>query len=600
MEQKRFLLAITISALILFGWQFLVPRTPNPQNNPESPAASPQPTAVINQQPAPVVTSPDTAAQQLIVENSNVPQRNIVVETPLYKVTFDSRGGVPTSWIIKRNKKNNQPIYSVAGSLNDARPLELIPHNQSVQPLVLPLQIVTRDEALNAVLNASNYQINGVDENSSTLAVDNQSGKRSLSFALGMNNANLEVVKTIEFAPDSYAVTINTTLKHNGANVPDAKLIIGPSIGDQGVSHYTFYSVAPEAIAVINGEVVRKTGATIHSDEKTPENFADGGRISWAGVGDTYFAMVAIPTTDVNGIQYKTRRYEHQNGDAKEERHYVTGFLPIANDNAPTILYVGPKDHTLLENFSSEFNTQFNRNIDLEKLIDYGWFASISRPLATKILSVIEYFVKITGNYGLSIILFTIALYMLFFPLKWRSSKSMKKAQKYAPRMKELQEKIKGLKPNDARLKELQKEQLRLMKEGNPLGGCLPLLIQMPFFFALFRAITISVDFRQAQFLWIPDLSAADPIHVLPILMAASLLIVQFITPAPTTDPLQRKMTLVMIPAVMLYAMWSAPAGLVVYWLTGNIVLFLQQFFINRLIKTDSDEDNSTTELATA
>jgi len=167
----------------------------------------------------------------------------------------------------------------------------------------------------------------------------------------------------------------------------------------------------------------------------------------------------------------------------------------------------------------------------------------------------------------------------------------MKKAQKMAPKMKEVQEKIKGLKQNDPRLKELQMEQLRLMKEGNPLGGCLPILIQMPFLFALFRAITISIDFRQASFLWLPDLSAADPIHLLPFLMAGSMVVLQLITPAPSADPLQRKMMAVVLPVMMLYMMWSAPAGLLVYWLVGNIVGFSQQMLINRLIKTEDDEE---------
>src|SRR5688500_10961655 len=163
----------------------------------------------------------------------------------------------------------------------------------------------------------------------------------------------------------------------------------------------------------------------------------------------------------------------------------------------------------------------------------------------------------------------------------------MKKAAKLAPKMKELQEKIKGLKQNDPRLKELQMEQLKLMKEGNPLGGCLPLLIQMPFLFALYRAITISLVFRQASFLWIPDLSAAEPylIHILPILMTGTMVILQLITPAPSADPLQRKMMAIGMPLFMLYILWSAPSGLLLYWLVGNIVGFSQQMIINRLTK---------------
>ncbi len=232
------------------------------------------------------------------------------------------------------------------------------------------------------------------------------------------------------------------------------------------------------------------------------------------------------------------------------------------------------------------------RPIDLDGLIDYGFLGWLSRPLAVPILQAITYLSNKTGSYGVAIILFTIVIYSLFFPLKWRSSKAMKKAQKLAPKMKELQEKMKGIKQNDPRMKELQMEQLRLMKEGNPLGGCLPLLIQMPFLFALYRAITISLDFRQASFLWIPDLSSAEPylIHILPILMTGTMVVLQLVTPAPSADPLQRKMMAVGMPLVMLYVLWSAPSGLVLYWLVGNIVGFTQQFLINRWTKSDDEE----------
>src|SRR4029434_4530873 len=184
-----------------------------------------------------------------------------------------------------------------------------------------------------------------------------------------------------------------------------------------------------------------------------------------------------------------------------------------------------------------------------------------------------------------AIILFTIVIYSLFFPLKWRSSKAMKKAAKMAPKMKELQEKIKGMKQNDPRLKELQMDQLRLMKEGDRVGVCVRLLIQMPFLFALYRAITISLDFRQASFLWIPDLSAAEPylIQILPILMTGTMVVLQLVTPAPSADPLQRKMMAIGMPLFMLYVLWSAPSGLVLYWLVGNIVGFLQQMIINKM-----------------
>ena len=270
----------------------------------------------------------------------------------------------------------------------------------------------------------------------------------------------------------------------------------------------------------------------------------------------------------------------------------TTAYVPIASDGSRNILYAGPKDHNLLTSASTDITGSIKRSIDLDGLIDYGYLGWISRPLAIPILQAITYLNELTGSYGVAIILFTIVIYSLFFPLKWRSSKAMKKAQKLAPKMKELQEKIKGMKQNDPRLKELQMDQLRLMKEGNPLGGCLPLLIQMPFLFALYRAITISLDFRQASFLWIPDLSAAEPylIHILPILMTGTMVVLQLVTPAPSADPLQRKMMAIGMPIFMLYILWSAPSGLVLYWLVGNIVGFSQQFLINRMTKSDDEE----------
>jgi YidC/Oxa1 family membrane protein insertase len=224
-------------------------------------------------------------------------------------------------------------------------------------------------------------------------------------------------------------------------------------------------------------------------------------------------------------------------------------------------------------------------------LIDYGFLGWLSRPIAIPLLQAITYLYHLTGSYGLAIILLTIFIYSLFFPLKWRSSKAMKQAAKLQPQMKELQEKMKGLKPNDPRLKELQMDQLRLMKEGNMLGGCLPLLIQFPFLFAIYRAITISLDFRQASFLWIPDLSAAEPyfIHILPILMTGTMVVLQLVTPTPAQDPLQKKMMAIGMPLFMLYILWTAPSGLVLYWLVGNIVGFSQQFLINRWTKSDEE-----------
>jgi YidC/Oxa1 family membrane protein insertase len=385
-------------------------------------------------------------------------------------------------------------------------------------------------------------------------------------------------------------------VKRGGEVLPKVKLTVGPSVGDQGVSHHTFYSVAPEAIAYGSGKIERHAAEAINSNKNSPDRLVLNGPVDWAGVGDTYFAMVAVPDRRTEGLEYTTVAYEYQGTGKPEKRYLITGSVPIASDGGHTIIYAGPKDHYLLTAASEQIGQRVQRPIDLEGLIDYGWLGWLSRPLAVPILKSITFLYRLTSSYGVAIILFTILVYSLFFPLKWRSSKAMKKAQKLAPKMKELQEKIKGMKQSDPRLKELQVEQLRLMKEGNPLGGCLPLLIQMPFLFALYRAITISLDFRQATFLWLPDLSSGDPYHILEILMAGTMIVLQLITPAPSADPLQRKMMAIGMPVFMLYVLWGAPSGLLLYWLVGNIVGFSQQFLINHWTKSDDDKPPSESE----
>jgi YidC/Oxa1 family membrane protein insertase len=400
----------------------------------------------------------------------------------------------------------------------------------------------------------------------------------------------LDVVKTIVLDGDSYSVDLAVTIKRRDQTIPQAQLRVGPSIGDQGVKHYSFYSVAPEVVASVGDKVARHQARAINENKNSPDHMALHGPVDWAGVGDTYFAMVAVPSKRLEGLDLQTTQYDYTGNGKTEKRFLTTAWVPIPTDGSHTVVYAGPKDHFLLTDASRNLSQVVERTIDLEGLIDYGWFSWMSRPLAVPILKSIKWLRQLTGSYGVAIILFTIVIYSLFFPLKWRSSKSMKKAQKLAPRMKELQEKIKGMKQNDPRLKELQVEQLRLMKEGNPLGGCLPLLIQMPFLFALYRAITISLDFRQATFLWLPDLSAGDPYHILEILMAATMIVLQLITPAPSADPLQRKMMAIGMPLFMLYVLWGAPSGLLLYWLVGNIVGFSQQFLINRWTKPEDDE----------
>jgi YidC/Oxa1 family membrane protein insertase len=589
MQQKRLVIALLISTAILFLWSYLVP-VKSPQPNP-SPSPSPSTQASPQQSVTPVPAQSPIAAGTPDESSTAAPRRTVLIKTPLYEAKLDSKGAEAISWIIKKNKDSGREIYSVAGDKNHHVPLELIsPQGLRREPREVPLQLVTGDAAVDTILASTNYSIDGLEPGTGDAEFALGAGeKKRITFLFNDKGTGLDVAKTMVLDGNSYSVDLEVTIKRGDKIVPQAKIRIGPSIGDQGVKHYSFYSVAPETVASIGDKVERHQAHSINENKNSPDHLALAGLLDWAGVGDTYFAMVAVPSKRLEGLELQTTQFDYSGNGKPEKRYLITAWVPIPTDGSRTVLYVGPKDHFLLTEASKNLSQVVGRNIDLEGLIDYGWFSWMSRPLAVPILISIRWLSRLTGSYGVAIILFTIVIYSLFFPLKWRSSKSMKKAQKLAPRMKELQEKIKGMKQNDPRLKELQVEQLRLMKEGNPLGGCLPLLIQMPFLFALYRAITISLDFRQATFLWLPDLSTGDPYHILEFLMAGTMIVLQLITPAPSADPLQRKMMAVGMPLFMLYVLWGAPSGLLLYWLVGNIVGFSQQFLINKWTQPDDD-----------
>jgi len=625
-QQQRFIVALAASAAVLILWSVLFPPAKQPQpngnaNNPAvtqgSPSPTSQATASATATPAQVAQAPSPTPGPT---PDTVPARKVRITTPLYETSFDTRGAVATSWIVKKVKRSDgtwRELYSAGSTKDQKKPLELIatpPAAVAPEQLFRPFQIVTNDATLNSVLANRNFKIYGASSESGDTIIDVPSGSKQIEFTIHDDATGLDVSKRLTFYADRYIAEVELKLTRNNQPVPQAQLVIGPNIGDQGIDHYTFYSFAPEGVAVLNGVVRRVNALEVHSDRvstgainsilewigiktvvpKPPDHEPIDGTVQWAGIDDTYFGMIAVPTKPTTGLEYRTTPYQHKVNGKDEQRFLITGLVPVSTDGTKTEIYTGPKDHRLLAAGSTEIKELGGPQVDLGEAINFGFLGGMRRFLAVPILFAIDRLQRITGSYGVAIMLFTIFIYSLFFPLKWQSSRKMKKAQKYAPRMKELQEKLKGMKSTDPRMKELQMEQLRLMKEANPLGGCLPLLIQMPFLFALYSAITISIDFRQASFLWIPDLSGPEPyifafIRILPLLFASSMIILQLMTPAPTADPMQRKMMAVGMPLMMLYILWSAPAGLLIYWLVGNIVGFLQQFIINRMTKSEDE-----------
>jgi len=603
--QFRFILAATLSMAVLFGWQYFF--APKPPINDNSNTAQTSATATPTMQPIQTQTQPSA----IETTPDSLPNKEITIKTPLYQVKLDSKGALATSWILLKNVSNKNPdgklLFADGSNKENEKPLELVsPEALKRNPRELPFRLATGDQNLDAYLNQRNYQVSANQEN-----VELGAGQTTkIDFVLRDEANGVEVTKSFNFSADNYITDLNVRLTKNGQVVPNTKLLIGASIGDQGIPHHNYYHIEPEAVAFVNGKVERHLGTGLVTGEKIEGNLAINGDVDWAGVGDTYFAMTAIPSQKTNGLEYHASKYEVETAPfydgiiswvtrretVKETRHLITAYVPILADGSTTKIYTGTKDYFTLADYNQILTNTVGRPIDIEDLVNYGWFRFLTKPLAVPILYSLNFLYNVTSNYGTAIIIFTLLFYSLLFPLRWYQSKSFKKAAANAPKMKELQDRLKemqkkGIAAEDPRMRELQMEQLKMTKDALPIGGCLPMLLQFPLLIALYVAVTISLGFRQASFLWLPDLSAGDPFHFLEFLFAGSMILSMKFTPqAAAITPeqqMQQKMMTYLMPVMMLWIMWSAPAGLLIYWLFGNIVSFVQQIVINRMNKTD-------------
>lgn len=595
--------------VVLFGWSyFMAPTKPVPDANSNTAAVTDANTA----QPQPAPAAPAAVPQPAAATPDTTPNRTLTIKSPLYEVTLDSKGAVATSWILIRNKtpKGDYAIYADGSTDTDKKPLQLISAKALEQsPRELPFRLLTPDQNVTTVANERNYQIS-VPEETVTLT---EGQEKHIDFTLTDANG-LEVKKSFVFRADSYISDLGITLKQNGQPVPNARLAVGASIGDHAINHHGFYHIESETVAIVNGDIVRHQGNySFTFDANNQSTLADAGTVDWAGVGDAYFAMAAIPATPQQGIEYRAFKYDVQtqpffdsifkwvlrSPKTTETRHLVTAFVPVTTDGTVTKIFTGTKDYFLAESLTTPLSASAGREIDLVNLINFSNYRPLRffvKPLSIPILHALHFFNTITSNYGLAIIIFTFLFYSLLFPLRWKQSKSFKKASANAPKMQELQKKIKdmqakGVPTDDPRMRELQMQQLKMTKDALPIGGCLPMLLQFPLLFAFYTAITIALDARQASFMWIPDLSAADPWHILEFGFAISMVLSMKFTPTAAAitpeQQMQQKMMTWLMPVMMLWVMWTAPAGLLLYWFFGNIVSFGQQMLINRMNKTN-------------
>ena len=363
-----------------------------------------------------------------------------------------------------------------------------------------------------------------------------EGGKRDGELIFEYSNSGTVIRKKLVFYNDKYKVD----LLIDTVNTPPYQLAIGTDFG------------------VTNKEQREHKGPVLLANDDR-EEFDDGlegtesftGHISWIAQEDKYFAAAIIPVSPVEGAT------------VWKEMNSAEIALKLAPQKNEFIFYAGPKEYDRLKEF----------NVGFEHIINFGWFSIVAMPL----FWVLKFFYSFLGNYGWSIVLLTIVTRIPFIPIMHKSQKSMKKMQTIQPMMAEIKEKYK----NDAQKQ--QKEMMGLYKKHkvNPIGGCLPMFLQIPVFIALYNVLLNAIELRGAPFgLWITDLAVKDPYYVLPIVMGATMVLQQKMTPS-AMDPKQAKM-MMMMPVVFTFMFLSFPAGLVVYWLVNNVLGIAQQYYSNQ------------------
>jgi len=530
--QARMLIAFVLVFGVIFAtpyfYKILAPAAPPKQAVTEFPK---KPQAATNSA-APIAPVPVVAPPAGTIAGSR--EESTVIDTDLYHVIFSNRGAVVRSWSLKKYKDAN------------GKPLELI--NESAIPKTgYPFAFTFREKKPTADLNQAVFQ-----------AKDNG---QSVSFEY--SDGHTFARKVFEFQKDSYVSTVSAEVTQDGAPVLNLMQWRG-GFGDFAALNASSqqseirYETAENKV-IRDGAKAAKEG---------PRN--TDGAFSFAGLEDQYFTAVFLPKG--NGVTETTIFSDTVASPFEKEEAPFVGMAVGGTGASSFSFFVGPKDVDTLRKV----------NPKLESIVDFGWFALIAKPLFLILHFLNDQYVH---NYGWSIILITLVINVLLFPLKLTNMKSMKKMQRLQPQIAAINDKYKNIPMRDPRQQQKNEETMALYKANgaNPVGGCLPLLIQMPFLFAFYKVLSVSIEMRSATWFWVHDLSQPEQIaiRVLPILLIITGFIMQKMTPAAGGDPAQQKMMQFM-PLMMGFFFWKASSGLVLYWLTGNLVGILQQWFFNK------------------
>ncbi len=532
--EKRTLIAIVLSILVLVLFSYLTPRKPAqkpviPRQEDKKVRAEEKKLPVQESIPVPVV-SPGVPSEE----------KEIVVETDLYSAVFTTKGGTIKKWEIKEYSQEDESVQLLSPEAA-IPPISIIPEGQ------------TGD-----FTQKINYIVSPAKD---SIILDSGTKQGTLSFFY-TDPSGLSIRKTFTFHKDHYMVDLITEV--NG--VQSYYVVLGSEFGiydEKGtwvhigpvlLKDNDKIDIKPDNIEGIN--FFRKFTGTKSKDEVMYQ-----GAIQWIAQEDKYFTAALVSESKTNDV-----RIWNRGGGSDKKEHNVEIAYRVQGQKGKFLLYAGPKKYEILKAYG----------VGLEHIIDFGMFSIISRPL----FWLLKFFYRMIGNYGWAIVLLTIVVRIPFIPLLNKSQKSMKKLQDIQPHMASIKEKYKK-EPQKA-----QKEMMGLYKKHkvNPMGGCLPMLIQLPVFLALYKILLIAIELKGAPFiLWITDLSVKDPYYIFPVTMGITMVIQQKMTPS-SMDPKQAKMMMLM-PIVFTFMFLSFPTGLVLYWLVNNTLGIIQQFYVNKKSK---------------
>jgi YidC/Oxa1 family membrane protein insertase len=550
MDQIRLLLAIGLSFLVLFVWSvFFVDQQPVTENQETAQTTDSPGDQMVSSTPSGTASSTiskeevDAIKAAQVVENQG---REITVDTPFYTVRISAEGASFRSYILKKYRETVD---------KDS------PNKQLIPPAFK--EGVIRTSLLGKSLDGVNAAIFSIAQEGDRLVVDND--KKDLSFNWVADDGTM-LTKIYTFDPDSYLIGLKVVVKNASDRTLKDQLVLSvrkPIEEDKG---YGF--VGPSALIDDKLEQV-KTKKIEDKDEYS-------GKIKWISVEDRYFLSSIIPGTEINGSM---KLAATDNVVVNQLVNPMFELSPGAQEEFNFFVFMGPKSMDLLNSLGH----------DLGKALNFGFFNVIAKPclwFMNKIHSVLP-------NYGIAIILLTLSTKIILWPLGNKSYKSMSEMKKLQPLMTEIREKHKGDK------QKMNQELMALYKtyKVNPMGGCLPMVLQIPVFFALYRMLYQAIELRHAPFfLWINDLSAPDRLFhfgfsipfmeppygvpVLTIIMGATMLLQQKMSPPPG-DPTQAKMMMLM-PLVFTFIFINFSSGLVLYWLVNNVLSISQQYYVQK------------------